>query len=175
MGCDIHLFLERKRKNETTWKLDPGHEIEIEDLGDGDTNIYLNRAASGRDYSLFGALSNGVRGWNGIPRRGIPDDTATEILEEYNRWGSDAHSTTHVSLNEYVEAINHRYDYFADDYDYQSTISAFASWQEYTEINSFMVTANYCLTKVEDSKADAILLDNPNLELEYRLVMFFDN
>src|SRR6187402_1194947 len=64
MGCDIHLFIQYKRKKEASWH----------DFG-GRIRVWA-------DYNLFGLLAHGVRTFpdpEGYAVKGIPAD-----LEKYN-------------------------------------------------------------------------------------------
>lgn len=66
MGCDIHAYIEYKRKDGKNW------------------HGFGGRINPGRNYFLFGRLADGVRG-NGpavVPTRGIPDDAGWEVRDD---------------------------------------------------------------------------------------------
>lgn len=69
MGCDIHLYVERKNR-------------------DAERYNPVCRFGIGRDYHLF-ALIAGVRNWNKwdvpYPPRGFPDNATYEAKDEYNQ------------------------------------------------------------------------------------------
>lgn len=113
MGCDIHLFAEKRvdgkwqsldkySKNihfapndNSDWK-EPEFEIKREDY------FY----SGGRNYNLFCALA-GVRSFefSGEPKqvataRGIPSDCCDEIKSEEQRMGSDGHTHSYLYLYE---------------------------------------------------------------------------
>jgi hypothetical protein len=81
MGCDIHLFVERK--NNGQWH---GEEMDC-----------------WRNYDLFSVLA-GVRNYGDneyidVPR-GLPDDISPEAAEAASRWGDDGHSHSYFTLDE---------------------------------------------------------------------------
>lgn len=82
MGCDIHLYLEKKVDNKE-W-------------------AYIEEGDVGRDYDLFGFLA-GVRGYKEeqhFERKGLPDDMSAEVQKECNDYGSDGHSHSWLTLKE---------------------------------------------------------------------------
>lgn len=107
MGCDIHLFAEKKVnnkwKNIDEWKENkyykdyPDEEEEFEQVP-----FY----SGGRLYNLFSALA-GVRSQSfnnpsepiSYPK-GIPDDCDKLTRKEYDRYSSDAHSASYLTLSE---------------------------------------------------------------------------
>ena len=94
MGCDIHGYMETKHdySDKPWWN----KELEIPD---------------DRDYDFFGILAN-VRNYaNAKPisePKGTPFDVSDEVKEEIQRWNSDGHSHSYVTLKEF------------DDYDWES-------------------------------------------------------
>lgn len=85
MGCDIHSHAERKSAN--------GKWEKVPDL----------QPFSSRDYGTFGFLA-GVRNYSDLTplaeQRGIPEDASPEVSEDYEGWGSDAHSASWLSVAE---------------------------------------------------------------------------
>jgi hypothetical protein len=54
-----------------------------------------------RNYEWFGAIADGIRGYNGaFPIRGVPDDCCREIASEMKRWQGDGHSHSWLMLRE---------------------------------------------------------------------------
>jgi len=109
MGCDIHLFAEKKENG--VWisidKYTPNPEFgkyhdEKEFVIDHADRIYTK----GRNYNLFCALA-GVRGFHfyGEPSiisepKGLPEDCCTEIKTESDNYGADGHSHSWNTLKE---------------------------------------------------------------------------
>lgn len=92
MGCDIHVYLERKNDMED-WE-----HIYVSDRRGTKVDSYT------RDYLLFGLLG-GVRhdGCNCThDYRGLPQDISNEINKEYQSWDGDAHSATWYNYNELI-------------------------------------------------------------------------
>ena len=84
MGCDIHSVVEFK--NGDWW----------DDLGE---------ISIGRWYSLFANMA-GVRNYNNnlVPvaePRGFPKDASFESKYKYENWGSDAHTPSWLTLDEF--------------------------------------------------------------------------
>lgn len=107
MGCDIHMYVEYKTKvnEKEKWvsgdyfKPNPYHgEWEGEDKLDR-MELY-----GARNYGLFSTLA-GVRDYTDamIPvsdPKGIPEDTCQYIKNENERWGSDGHTHSWLTLSE---------------------------------------------------------------------------
>lgn len=98
MGCDIHLYAEKKFKgkwvclnplNYNTWGENPYEEREIESF-----NI-------GRNYTLFGFLAQ-VREEqeDGFEPKGFPEDASEIIKNIFESWGNDAHTPSFLTLKE---------------------------------------------------------------------------
>lgn len=96
MGCDIHIFLERKN-SENRWK---------------DSMVYGNKygdkieplSSYNRDYTLFATLA-GVRGDEPIEfPKGIPENCTTEYKKMCDEWGYDGHSHSYFTLRELLDA-----------------------------------------------------------------------
>lgn len=97
MGCDIHLYTEKKKD---------GKWISISPLkyawGDYDyKKRQLSQIYDGRDYTLFGWLAQ-VRTTqeSGFEPKGFPNDSSKEILNIFKRWGRDAHTPNYLTLKE---------------------------------------------------------------------------
>lgn len=110
MGCDIHLFTEKKMQfsaynnGEPFWwccdyfQLNPYRKIDKDDPKYSHKEVYGDR-----NYSLFGALANVRNYYDNIPicePRGIPEDASKVVKKEANRWGLDGHSHSWVTAKE---------------------------------------------------------------------------
>lgn len=90
MGCDIHIWAERKT--------DDGYDA-IKDVP------FAEGAApfDWRAYGMFGFLAD-VRNYSGIPPvaepRGFPIDASLDVADDYNAWSGDAHSASWLSVSE---------------------------------------------------------------------------
>lgn len=93
MGCDIHLFVERKDSN-SIWQQVEG-------------NFYDDR-----NYDVFSILANVRNGYGfaGVDTgegfipictpKGLPSNISPKILEESNNWGIDGYSHSWLTLQE---------------------------------------------------------------------------
>lgn len=109
MGCDIHMYCEEFKSidgvkhwvNCDHWRLNPY----FNEAGlDGEMEYEVVHLCGERNYSMFTALC-GVRDYHGkSPKisdpRGFPNDCSHKAMEEYERWGSDGHSHSYVTLRE---------------------------------------------------------------------------
>lgn len=146
MGCDIHIFLERKN-NENHWV---------------DSMIYENDEFDGfeslsyypRNYTLFATLA-GVRGDNPIANpRGIPEDCSLEYKKMCDDWGDDGHSHSYFTLRELLD-ITPKCSEFKE-----SSLNEFVLYlKKIIKIKNFWISD-------EDIEEDA---EN------YRVCFFFDN
>lgn len=106
MGCDIHLFIEKKIKVKgiETWvncddfRINPFY---TEDGKNG--NLYEQRSIYlGRNYELFCILAN-VRGYceNTISDpKGLPEDVSSIVKDRSDYWKDDGHSHSYLTLKE---------------------------------------------------------------------------
>jgi|GEM_PF-1753100 len=109
MGCDIHVFLERKNKNK--WEdanlyqrnyYKATHPDDEEDKDFNRLDCY-----NGRNYNLFAALAD-VRNHGYIKPinqpKGIPEDASKEVKKELTEWELDAHSISYFTLQELLDS-----------------------------------------------------------------------
>lgn len=116
MGCDIHLYVEILNKELWKWEAQgnfideyPEEEWGFEDIP------WKEKLYSGRNYNLFAILAdvrNG-RGFAGVQTgggfnpiafpKGLPDNVSSRIGDLYRRWGEDAHSASHFTVQELLE------------------------------------------------------------------------
>ena len=102
MGCDIHLFLEKKLYD-GTWKsaCDWSENVDYEDSSFGEfIPVETYRI---RNYWIFAILA-GVRNCYGLKPikfpRGIPEDLSNALKNNFLEWGCDAHTPTHYTVQE---------------------------------------------------------------------------
>jgi hypothetical protein len=120
VGCDIHLFVE-KRNEKGAWEV----QLEMEDEtlkwtdqnGEKREKVYRRNRFTydGRNYDLFAMLANvrngsafaGVKtGVGFVPidhPRGLPDDVSEDVAEESDEWGIDGHSHSWILLTEWLD------------------------------------------------------------------------
>lgn len=118
MGCDIHLFLE-KRNQSGKWDIVPPPQTKLSYRWSGDQprseargpafidwggdEITLAGWFTSRSYALFSILAD-VRNYTDIRYlslpRGVPSDSSPEYAEEVERFGRDGHSYTYFTLVE---------------------------------------------------------------------------
>lgn len=100
MGCDIHVFRERRLADRTWHCLEEG---EFESYGKEEW-YSLDSLPVGRDYALFGLLAEVRRDVPGAwSQRGLPDDVSKPVRDDNERWDIDAHSHSWLSLPELKE------------------------------------------------------------------------
>jgi len=84
MGCDIHMYVEKKNLESGGWEFAPAGEESPGTRSYGDT-LYCDWY-SGRNYELFAILA-GVRNSSGLTPisepRGLPDNVSDGFLREY--------------------------------------------------------------------------------------------
>ena len=120
MGCDIHMQVEYRTKIDGTMQWCDGNLYEVNkfhiDYPDEPKyqRVHLNNER--RNYTLFRLLA-GIR-YYGIkpiaPPRGFPKDVSKSISEEYDSWGSDAHSASWLTLAELMNAARSHPDLLDD-------------------------------------------------------------
>lgn len=158
MGCDIHLYVEKKNPISGAWKAIKGvNEPEIKDFEEyaekaktrGDNADYwLKRIEeekagthdfiwSGRHYFLFSLLAN-VRneyGANPISEpKGLPDDVSFLVSEKSAEWGVDGHSHSFLTARELIEF----------NWDQVVTVEGWVSEQQYKEFKEKGSPSGWC-------------------------------
>lgn len=125
MGCDIHIYVERKNngkwlvvnpkegsKLEADWRRSPSTNpmYEMAQLGLPEAEREPEHPEdwpTGRNYALFGLLA-GVRGQRpcatGEPK-GMPRNVSKKVGLRYRDWGLDAHTPSWLTLRELKEKI----------------------------------------------------------------------
>jgi hypothetical protein len=109
MGCDIHLFTERKRSinNEEKWvnidhlKLNPYYGGD-----DYEKQFEVIELYGDRNYRLFAMLAD-VRNYHDNPiiaePKGFPNDCSDFVNEQKEGWDGDGHSHSYFTLKELKE------------------------------------------------------------------------
>lgn len=108
MGCDIHLFVEVRRKG----KWQPAGRLvknewydQKEKASCHNLKYVREKFYDGRYYWLFGILA-GVRSNAFEPivePRGVPDDASKEVRYQIDGWGSDGHTHSWLTLEDILE------------------------------------------------------------------------
>lgn len=101
MGCDIHLYKER-RVNGAWVTADEGWKDEY---GEGVEDVPWRGRFTTRDYNLFGFLAKGVRSeheFSFMPR-GLPINACPQVATVARAWGEDGHSHSYLTISELKE------------------------------------------------------------------------
>lgn len=106
MGCDIHVFAERR-----------------DELGNWVHVPMPNGTFEHRNYGLFGWLAD-VRNYSAVPPistpRGLPNDVGRYVKAEYDEWSVDAHTPSWLFVS---ELTSFDYDSTVEDRRYTKRIS----------------------------------------------------
>ena len=120
MGCDIHMQVEYRTKVCGTMQWCDGNLYEVNkfhyNYPDDPKYTRVCLINERRNYTLFGLLA-GVRNYGTKPivaPRGFPKDVSKSIAEEYDSWGSDAHSASWLTLAELMNATRSHPDLLDD-------------------------------------------------------------
>lgn len=102
MGCDIHIFYEKKVDGKWV-EAEDVRAVSEYDYGDP-FGITEYMPFDWRQYSMFAWLCSGVRDYCGNPsisrERGLPDDISESAKKSYEDWACDAHSASFLSVDE---------------------------------------------------------------------------
>lgn len=162
MGCDIHCYVDYKRKDSTHW------------------NSFGERINPGRNYTLFGLLA-GVRGENSpyYPVRGIPSDIGYCASSDY--WLYISHDSKDQERNCSPEQAE-KYIQYGSHYNEDRTLVSHPDWHSHSwlSITEFAtVLDRYHTIPLHPSAIEyrALLAAMRVLNEEYdvRIVFWFDN
>ena len=122
MGCDIHLYVER-REEDGSWRVVPSYDDVLTwDIG--------------RCYFCFAVLADARNSWDLKPiaePRGLPDDLSPEVKERARRDEEDAHTHSWLTLPEMLTF----------DFDQLLTFDGTVTLAEFKEYLEF-VKPGYC-------------------------------
>lgn len=103
MGCDIHMYCERKLDN-GKWICADHFKMNGDDEYESKWSVIP--IYSNRNYALFEVLA-GVRAYYGNDPidtpRGLPNNVCKRIKKASDRWGSDGHSHSWLAASELFE------------------------------------------------------------------------
>ena len=196
MGCDIHLFTERKKSingtkkwvNIDNWRLNPYFE---ENNEDGECQYDLHSVYPHRDYTLFSILAD-VRNDGGTKvistPKGLPKDVSEVVKNENVKWGCDGHSHSYLTMKElyryYKKNKMVKYGGLVDEVGVKqieagkmpdwwcmsSTIDSLV-WKEWKHEND---TIKNFIERLEKHFED-YFYDKERDSEDYRIVFWFDN
>lgn len=98
MGCDIHLYKEKKVNGQWV-SADEGW---IDAYNEGHEDVPWEKRFTDRDYDLFGFLCKGVRRSfdYSLTEKGLPEDCCKQVRTLAESWGTDGHSHSYLTLSE---------------------------------------------------------------------------
>jgi len=108
MGCDIHLFTERKREINGVEKWVNIDRFKISPYGSGNEveHFELVELYGDRNYRLFSMLAN-VRNYHNNPvisePKGFPTDCSDYVNKQKESWEGEGHSHSYLTLHEIKE------------------------------------------------------------------------
>ncbi|MFA7143161.1 MAG: hypothetical protein WC175_04190 [Candidatus Dojkabacteria bacterium] len=114
MGCDIHLYTERKIKvrlpdeqEKTVWMNSDNWFIDEWSYSYSDhPRMCVKDVYYGRNYDLFTVLA-GVRNYRDwdwfVEPKGIPDDISEDVKNIIDRYGGDGHTHSYLTLREILD------------------------------------------------------------------------
>lgn len=117
MGCDIHLYAEKRVdgawQSADAWEPNEYYDPEDPDSEEKPLAIpYRKRFYDSRNYDLFAMLANVRNGYRFagcdtgdgfVPicePKGLPDDVSPQVKADSDRWGSDGHSHSWLTVAE---------------------------------------------------------------------------
>ncbi len=112
MGCDIHMVLERKVKDQWVglhnYNAPEPKALNVYSMNKDDPpklRTWVTFKIRERNYRLFGELA-GVRtdGTLGNEPRGLPQDASQLTTAMSDEWDADGHSHSYLSLPEFIAA-----------------------------------------------------------------------
>lgn len=147
MGCDIHLFVERKVGN--VWKK----------VADKEKKFYQPR-----NYALFGLLAD-VRNHNMPtikPPQGIPEDVSKGIAKQWNKDKRDCHTPTFYTLAELLSVKDKSYEV--------TCCLGVSDWKEYKKKGELQYSPDHYFYQPKGAQ----LITNERMERILNLTAFLD-
>jgi len=173
VGCDIHVFLERKRSTEDTWSLDNCHTTDEDGL--------INTLCFNRWYKLFGRMAS-VRYHDSLcrPAAGIPKDASAAYLDVCDNWGIDGHSHSWMSISTYhkiLKKLGYLKNIDVATFPNRYPVFNWRSVFSYTDDAAiFAIVLCYVHDAIEANNVNYLLTNDPYyLDEQFRLVFFFDS
>jgi len=121
MGCDIHVFVERKKNDK--WVHYTGKHFSLSAWEkEYSKTEKCNAPFDWRSYGMYGFLA-GVRARDIKPIKDpackIPDDASEFVKKEYERWDGDGHSHSSLTAKELLE-FDYNQDLRSPDEDFST-------------------------------------------------------
>lgn len=164
MGCDIHLFTEKKVNGKWT---------------DQNTNLEVYR-----NYTLFSILAD-VRNYNNVipisEPKGIPTDADEPFKNESDRMDSDAHSHSYITLQELADYLPKSSEkqggmISAEQAEKLDTGELPTSWSRHTNAPGYVYREWQSRDESLQSMVDKLSKLKGDLPAsDIRIVFFFDN
>lgn len=135
MGCDIHLFVEKKNNNK--WEAVKGKNPYFGCWANEPEECYKDWFYNSRNYSLFSVLADVRNNYNIKPiatPKGLPIDVSDIVRKESDEWDGDGHSHSWLTLKELL------------DYDINQTITAkgMISPAQYSSLQQGINPSSWC-------------------------------
>ena len=144
----------------------------MERSDDGE-DLWVDDANSPRNYDFFGLVA-GVRGGEPLYEpRGLPSDLSEIVGLAWKIGEGDWHTPSYLDIKEFERCVRHQGVSKSDIDD--ATPDAFLHWDQDTrEYPNYPSVVAHCKKKVNELKAEHVLLGDPN-KVFCRLVFWFDN
>ena len=175
MGCDIHLYVERREGNRW-WKVKDGFKSsmydESRDYFSGDKFKDCDSPYSDRDYTVFAYLADVRNGYgfagcdtgNAIKPiaqpRGLPEDVSLTLKDDSDWFDADGHSHSYLTLRELKTALEKSkkigkiYRGYVDKKEYQN-------FKEKGKAESYCgFVSGMKINHVSNEKMDSIIKEN---------------
>ena len=164
MGCDIHMYVEYRSTQDGEWQ-------PIEEHTSKSEGWIREVTATGRCYAIFAELAC-VRGSGMYLPRGLPNDVSPKVGAAASRWGVDAHSHSHLSLEEFEKVIKKCKKHIdlssKDD-------RAFYNFNDPHQPPCWISVLNFCKKLKQTKELDNVIFDEKILNVDVRLVFWFDS
>lgn len=164
MGCDIHLYHERRKKGSPVWEPTHGlditaHQEHLEDLKDCNELEKLTEALNGplpakgsrseRDYHAFARLGMAwrVHTDHALMIKDLPEDVSPAVYTAAVRYGEDGHNHSWTTLAEILRV----------------------------SVESVLKSAGDMKGDLADYISELERLEREQPEYEHRIVFWFDN
>lgn len=176
MGCDIHLYVERKLGS-GNWACvrDMSCGVNVKSFARRQTikdpfaleegfGYYRSWLLRQRNYHMF-ALLAGVRG-EGPEPRGLPEDVSELVEEQAQRWGNDGYSHSWATAQEFMSAWLDAGGGFAGEN--EEAVSPYHQTALADGMKMAVLSFLWDMCSIDTD------MDNVNPE-DYRFVFWFDN